>query len=67
MKVLAEPRVQRSRVEHLSVAPENDLAHRLALWLADVSAEVALAAAAPQASPTPIRPARSQEVAGLSR
>jgi hypothetical protein len=47
-----------------AVACRRDRAILLALWLADVSAEVALAPASPEASPTPMGAARSPRVAG---
>lgn len=66
MRALVEPRALEVGAKRLNVAPEKDLAHRLALWLADVSSEVALAAL-PEVSPTPMGAARSPRVAGPAR
>jgi hypothetical protein len=51
------------RRQGLSAIADDDVLHRLALWLADVSAEAASAPKAPEASPTPIRVAQGPRVA----
>lgn len=55
---MVAPLTQSGRVENGPRAMvDDDMLHRLAIWLADVSAEAALAPAPPEASVTPWGPA----------